>query len=130
MQQPQAKKLTDYGKPVSFPRGTSIYEADFMVNEPSVFLIIEGRVEVVKKYTPLQTEVFEYGKGDIFGMLEVYTGASRLTAASAVTDVEALAFDRASLERAMTANLNFAVQAIRVLSRMLRQVNARIKKLT
>lgn len=124
------KTIQDFGEPRNFSAGKVIYQADFFVAEPSVFLITDGRVEVVKRYTPLKKEIYEYGRGDLFGMLEVYTGTARLTDARAVTDVQTLAFSRANFEKAMTINLNFAVTAIRLMSRMLRQVNSRIKTLS
>lgn len=123
------ESVANYGKPVTFNSGDMIYQSDFLVGDPSVFLILDGEVEVIKKYTPLQKEIFRYKKGGLFGMLEVYTGTVRLTAARAATDVRAIGFSRVEFERAMVANLNFALSAIRELSRLLRQINSRLKEL-
>ena len=125
----QIQNIAELGTLVSFTVGQDIYQEDFLVNDPAAFFVLEGQVEVVKKYTPLQKEVFEIGKGDIFGTLEIYTGTPRLTTATAKTDVQAVAFGKDDLEKAMSNNLNFALTSIRQLSKTLRQINARIKKL-
>ena len=126
-QQPQ---LIELGNRIRFNQGEEIYRADFLVGDPPVFWIMEGKVEVIKKYTPLQTESFHYEKGDLFGMLEVYTGTQRLTSAHARTDVEVIGYTRDNFEKAMSSNLNFALLAIRLLSKMLREINVRIKNLS
>lgn len=125
----QKDSVASYGKPISFLAGEQIYQPDFTVGEPSTFLLLDGEVELLKKYTPLQKESFRYRKGELFGMLEVYTGTVRLTGARALTDVRAIGYTRIDLEKAMVANLNFALSAIRELSKMLRQINARLKEL-
>ncbi len=124
-----AFNITEFGRPATYQPGDFIYEADQLVGATAMYFILEGDVEVIKKYTPLQKEVFLHKKGDIFGMLEVYTGGPRVTDAVAMNVVQVVGFNRADFEKAMVANLGFAVLAIRVLSRMLRQMNDRIKKL-
>lgn len=122
--------ITEYGKSVTFFPGDVIYEPEFLVGDPSAFLIVEGKVDVIKRYTPLQKEVFHFEKGDVFGVLEVYTGTPRLTQAVAVSEVKAVGYSKSELEKAMVGNLNFAIQSIRSLSRMLRQINQKIKSLS
>lgn len=130
MAQNKSKKFSNYGKPVAFKRGEKIYETDFLLTEQCIYLILEGKVELVRKYTPIQKEIFVCEKGDIFGILEPYTGNARLTDAMATTDVQAITFSRSDFEKAMTNNLNVALSAIRLLSKMLRQINSRIKKIS
>lgn len=124
-----SSKHEEHGTIVSYGSGDTIYDADFLVQEPCAFLIRQGRVNVIKKYTPLQREEFVHEAGDLFGMLEVFTGGPRVTIAKAATDVELLAFSRAEFERALKSNLNLAIRTIRQMSRMLRQLNERIKTL-
>ncbi|MCE9599440.1 MAG: cyclic nucleotide-binding domain-containing protein [Spirochaetia bacterium] len=121
------ESIKGIGRVVSFEAGSKIYEADYLVGEPCSFLILEGEVEVTKSYTPLQKDVFLYGKGEVFGMLEVYVNTARLTDARALTAVQAIGFSRNEFERAMAANLGFALTCIRLLSKMLRQVNHKLK---
>lgn len=121
------ESIKGIGKVVSFEAGARIYEADYLVGDPCSFLILDGEVEVTKSYTPLQKDVFAYGKGEVFGMLEVYVNTARLTDARAVTAVQAIGFSRVEFERAMAANLGFALNCIRLLSKMLRQVNHKLK---
>lgn len=120
----------EIGKPRSYFPGDVIYEPEFLVGDPSAFLILEGKVDVIKRYTPLQKEIFHFEKGDVFGVLEIYTGTPRLTQAVAVSEVKAVGYSKAELEKAMVGNLNFAIQSIRSLSRMLRQVNHKLKTLS
>lgn len=106
-----------------------IFRSDYLVMEPCVYMILSGEVDLIHKYNPLQKEVFHYTQGDIVGVLEVYTGTVRLTEAVARTEVQAMCFTREQFEKNMIGNLKFALIAIRNLSKMLRQVNGRIKKL-
>ena len=125
----QPTKPEELGTTVSYASGDVIFQADFLVQDPCIFLIRQGQVSVAKKYTPLQKEDFLHERGDLFGMLEVFTGGARTTTARALTDVELAAFSRAEFERSLKSNLNLAIRAIRQLSKMLRQINGRIKKL-
>ena len=124
-----AFNITEFGRPASYQPGDNIYEADQLVGSTAIYFILDGEVDIIKKYTPLQKEIFPHKKGDIFGMLEVYTGGPRVTDAIATSMVQVVGFNRADFEKAMIANLGFAVLGIRVLSRMLRQMNDTIKKI-
>ncbi|MBX7057829.1 MAG: cyclic nucleotide-binding domain-containing protein [Leptospirales bacterium] len=121
--------LKEKGRPLSYVTGDYLYHADYTLGEPSVFLILEGEIEVVRRYNPIQKETFRFGKGELVGLLEVYTGSSRVTDAIARGDVRALGFSRAEVERNMAHDLKLGIMAIRSLSRMLRQANDRIKTL-
>jgi len=123
------ESIKGIGRLMNFEAGAKIYEADYLVGDPCSFLIIGCDVEVVKSYTPLQKDVFRYSKGDVFGMLEVYVNTARLTEAKAVTPVQVVGYSRVEFERAMAANLGFALTCIRILSRMLRQVNLKLKQM-
>jgi len=121
--------VAEFGKTVTFTRGQHLYLPEYLVTDPSVYLLLDGEVQLIHKYNPLQKEVFAYRKGDLVGLLELYTGGNRITSADAVTDVHAVAFTRENFEKAMISNLNFALGAIRILSKMLRQINQKIKAL-
>ncbi len=122
--------LKDKGRPLSFVSGDFLYHADYTIGDPAVFLILEGEVELVRRYNPIQKEIFRFGKGELVGLLEVYAGSSRMTDAIARGDVRALGFSRPEVERNMAHDLKLGIMAIRSLSRMLRQVNDRIKTLS
>ena len=121
--------LSELSQPVEFRSGDKIYEADYTIGDPCAYLILEGDVRVIRKYTPLKMETFDFGKGDLFGMLEVYLGTSRITDAVARTGVRALGFSKVQFERAMVSGISFALQSIRILSKMLRQITGHIKEL-
>jgi CRP-like cAMP-binding protein len=122
-------ELKGAGRPVLLKKGDLIYEEDQAAADPCVYYILEGNIELSKKYTPLQKEIFVYGPGDPVGILEVYTHTRRITNARAATDVKAVALGKDDLEKTIMGNLQFALHSIRILSKMLRQVNERIKKL-
>lgn len=122
-------QLTENGVRKTYRIDEVIYRADYLVTEPCVYMILSGEVDLVHKYNALQKETFAYTQGDIIGVLEVYTGSERLTEAVARTEVQAICFTREQFEKNMIGNLKFALIAIRNLSKMLRQVNGRIKKL-
>ncbi|MBR33345.1 MAG: hypothetical protein CMN77_18755 [Spirochaetaceae bacterium] len=121
--------LAELSQPVEFRSGDKIYEMDYTIGDPCAYLILEGDVRVMRKYTPLKMENFDLTKGDLFGMLEVYLGTARITDAVARTGVRALGFSKVQFERAMVSDIAFALQSIRVLSKMLRQINGHIKEL-
>ena len=64
--------LTELSQPVEFRSGEKIYEMDYTIGDPCAYLILEGDVRVMRKYTPLKMENFDLTKGDLFEMLEVY----------------------------------------------------------
>ena len=64
--------LAELSQPVEFRSGDKIYEMDYTIGDPCAYLILEGDVRVMRKYTPLKMENFDLTKGDLFGMLEVY----------------------------------------------------------
>ena len=67
-------------------------------------------------------------KGEVFGMLEVLNGGNRYTSAIAEDDVQAIAFTRVEYEKNLVANLSFALLNIRIMSKLLRELNLRIKQ--
>ncbi|MCB1172792.1 MAG: cyclic nucleotide-binding domain-containing protein [Leptospiraceae bacterium] len=121
-------KLTESGTLVKFRKGETIYKKDFLVNELCVFLIVEGQVELAKSYNALHKDRFLLQKGEVFGMLEVLNGGNRYTSAIAEDDVQAIAFTRVEYEKNLVANLSFALLNIRIMSKLLRELNLRIKQ--
>ncbi len=126
---PSLETIKGIGRPMTFEAGQKIYQDSYLVGDPCAYLIVEGEVELVKAYTPLQKDVFRFGKGDVFGMLEVYVNTARMTDARAATQVQVIGFSRVEFERAMAANLTFALTCIRILSKMLRQINLKLKQM-
>ena len=122
-------QLTENGVRRTYQIDDVIYRSDYLVTEPSIYMILSGEVQLTHKYNALQKEIFGYSQGDIIGVLEVYTGGERLTEAVARTEVHAVCFSREQFEKNMVGNLKFALIAIRNLSKMLRQINGRIKTL-
>ena len=121
--------LKDIGKPVFYKMGEFIYEEDEGIGDPCIFYLLEGKVELEKKYNPIQKEAFFYEPGDVVGMLEVYTHSRRITRLKTLTDVKAVGLSREEFEHAMVSNMSFTLTSIRLLSKMLRNVNERIKTL-
>lgn len=123
------QQIQGLGKPMHFAEGDKIYSDDYSVTEPCIYLVLSGNVTILKRYTPLQKDSFLLGPGEIFGMIEVYTGTHRLTDAIAQTRLEVLAFSKVEFEKAMVSSIQFALGTIRILSKILRQVNDKIRKL-
>jgi len=121
--------LQGIGKPVFYKGGELIYEEDDNLGDPSIYYLIEGKVEIVKNYNSVEKELFLYTAGEIFGMLEVYTPSRRVTHARALSDVKAVGLNKDEFEQAMLSSMNFTLTSIRLLSKMLRQINERIKKI-
>lgn len=122
-------KLTESGSIVQFRKGETIYKSDFLVSDQCVFLITQGEIELSRPYTLTKKEKFVLKKGELFGMLEVSTGTNRFTEAVALSDSQAIGFRKGEFEKNMIGDLEFALLCIRMMSKMLREINDRIKEL-
>lgn len=117
------------GQPKKFHKGDAIYSAEHLLEAYPIYFLLDGRVEVVRKYNPLKSDRFEVFPGQLFGLVEVYGGDSRETSAHALTDCQVVGLKKADFEEATAKYLNLALLSLKSLSGMLRMVNQRVKEL-
>lgn len=121
--------IIEKGSIVNFRKGETIFKPDFLISDPSIFLITEGEIELIRHHTALKRDSFGFKKGEIFGMLEVFTGSSRITEAVALTDIQAIGFSKSEFEKNVMGDTAFAIMTIRLMSRLLRELNLKIKQI-
>jgi len=123
------KLFEELGHPVSLKQGDYVYKQNQLLDDLRVWYILSGEVVVRRKYTAIKVDELNYKQGDLFGILEVYLGKSRITEAQAMTDVQLLGFNKVGVEKLMSAELSVSLSIIRSLSQILRKVNHHIKSL-
>jgi CRP-like cAMP-binding protein len=93
-----------------------------------MYIIQEGRVEIVKRIQeePRQLAVLE--KGDFFGEMAILEDLPRTASAKAVTAVKLLMINGATFDQMLRSNPEIAVRMMRKLSRRLRETDAMLRE--
>lgn len=112
-----------------YTRTDVIYEKGWMPDTNAIYLLIDGEVEIQKKYAPLKTDKFTILPGNFFGLLEIYANVERQTSAKAIKNCTIATFSKESFEETLKLHLNLSVIALKNLSGMLRILNEKIKEL-
>jgi CRP/FNR family transcriptional regulator/CRP/FNR family cyclic AMP-dependent transcriptional regulator len=92
------------------------------VDASSMWLILEGRVEVRASGEPIAT----LGSGDHFGELALLTGAPRAADVVAAEEVEALEFSRSHLQGLIHSDPEVAMAILAELSTRLRRLTEKV----
>lgn len=129
MESTGVKLFEELGHPLSFKKGDYVYKQGQLLDDLRVYYILDGEVRLRRKYTALKSDELHYKTGEMFGILEVYLGKTRITEAQCMTDVRLLAFNRVGVERLMSSEMSVSLSIIRSLSSILRKVNRHIKEL-
>jgi diguanylate cyclase (GGDEF)-like protein len=113
---------------VSFPPGSDIVES----GEPgrSLFLILEGTVQVLY---PAQSADFELARlvaGDFFGEMAILNSMPRSATVRSVGEVRALALDREDFRRIIEATPSVATTILETLSTRIRDADEQISGLS
>jgi CRP-like cAMP-binding protein len=122
-------KFLEKGVLKKFLAGDTIFEESHNLEKTPIYFILDGEVELYKRYAPLKIEKFLVSQGNLFGLLEVYSQENRQLTAKVLKQSQIIAFSVNDFEEAMKNHLNLAILAIKNLSQMLRVVNKRIKEL-
>ncbi|HNN48667.1 MAG TPA: cyclic nucleotide-binding domain-containing protein [Marmoricola sp.] len=103
------KKVVAQGKPVHIPSGWSLMWEGAAADK--AYLIVEGQVSVRQG----GEEIAVLGPGDLIGEMSIVNKKLRTASVVTTTDVEALHYDRAGMERLMAAVPSFG-DAVRATS--------------
>ena len=120
--------LTKQLHPVDFSRGHTI----FAEGEPGdrLYIVMSGKVKIGRRSPDGREHLTAImGPSDMFGELAVFDPGPRTASATAITQVRAVAMDRAALHAWIADRPEIAQQLLRVLARRLRRTNDSIADL-
>jgi CRP-like cAMP-binding protein len=103
----------------------------FHEGEPGdrMYIIQDGSVRISKEFDGKEHVLAELVKGDFFGEMAIVSQMKRTATATALTDVQLLAFDRAGFQSMIEKNAKIAMNVIDKLCRRLEQANSQIQHL-
>jgi CRP-like cAMP-binding protein len=114
-----------YGQTI--PAGREIFkEGD---EGDRMYIIQSGTVRISKAIDGKQHVLADLGKGDFFGEMAIVSQIQRTATASAVDEVQLLAFDRQGFQAMIEKNAKIAMNVIDKLCRRLEQANSQIQQL-
>lgn len=94
-----------------------------------MFVIISGRVKVMKDMYGIMVTVADLGPGDRFGYMAFFEDGRRTATAIAETKVEVEVFDPEALAGRIAAEPEFAFALLRAMSHRLKKVDDRVAEL-
>ncbi|HZP57138.1 MAG TPA: cyclic nucleotide-binding domain-containing protein [Dehalococcoidia bacterium] len=125
------KDLTRLGRAVvqrKYKKGeTIVKEGEQAV---AFFIIVSGRVEVVQKAGSRSQKLNELGPGDCFGEMALLDGGLRVATIRALEDTECLVLSRWDFVAELRTNPHIAVGMLPIISKRLRDVEAKLAKAT
>ena len=110
----------------SFPADAVIFAEGDLGTE--MFIIQEGRVEIVKQFKSEQRRLAVLSQGDFFGEMAILEDLPRTATAIARTDVALLAIDGSTFDTMLRKNPEIAVRMMRKLSRRLRETDQMLRQ--
>ena len=88
-----------------------------------MYIVHEGRVEIVQEDPIGESKLAVLERGDFFGEMSVLEDLPRTASARALTDVKLIMIDGATFDSMLRANPEIAVRIMRKLSRRLRRAD-------
>ena len=115
-------------KKPNLPNYTVEFDAgEFIFNEGDLgmemYIIHEGRIEILKQIQTDQRQLAVLEKGDFFGEMSILEDLPRTAAARALTPVKLLLINGATFDQMLRTNPEIAVRMMRKLSRRLRETD-------
>lgn len=109
-----------------YPRDVAIVEqggrAEDAEDGDSLYVIVEGRVRVVREREGREQKLAELGPGEFFGEMALLDGKPRSATVIAEEDTQCMILPRWELQRAMRRDPEVAIHMLAVLSERLRSV--------
>lgn len=105
---------------------------EFIFNEGDLgmemYIIHEGKIEILKKIQGEQRQLAVLEKGDFFGEMSILEDLPRTAAARAIGDVKLLLINGATFDQMLRTNPEIAVRMMRKLSRRLRETDRMLRE--
>src|SRR5688572_8023772 len=111
---------------VDFAAGDFVFREGDLGTE--MYIVHEGRVEILKKVQDGDHLLATLEKGDFFGEMSVLEDLPRTASARARTDVELVRINGATFDAMLKSNTEIAVRMMRKLSRRLREVTGMLEE--
>ena len=94
-----------------------------------MYVIQQGRVEVLVEQDGRETRIATLGPGDILGEMAIFEQEPRSATVRALGEVRAITVDRKNLLSRISEDPTLAFRLIRTLSRRVRELNREVAKL-
>jgi len=120
------KKASQPNFVVEFDEGEHVFREGDLGTE--MFIIQEGRVEILKEMQGEQRQLAVLEKGDFFGEMAVLEDLPRTAGARAVTAVKLLMINGSTFDQMLRSNPEIAVRMMRKLSRRLRETDRMLRE--
>ncbi len=121
-------------KKPNLPNYTVEFKPDeFIFNEGDLgmemYIIHEGKVEILKKIQGEHRQLALLEKGDFFGEMSILEDLPRTAAARAIGEVKLLLINGATFDQMLRSNPEIAVRMMRKLSRRLRETDRMLREI-
>lgn len=115
-------KLANLAVEREFPQGAVVCQEDAV--EHSFYVILEGRVEIVKRLGTDEVQLFVRGPGEFFGEMALIENAPRSATVRTLQPCHLLEVDEAVFDRLLKDNPTVALDMMRGLSATIRETDA------
>jgi CRP/FNR family transcriptional regulator len=95
----------------------------------SMFVVQEGRCEVVRQVGARQERIGELAVGDVFGEMAIFEGETRSATVRAVGPARILTVDRRAFLRRVQEDPSLALDVLRALSQRVRRLGREVAEL-
>jgi hypothetical protein len=121
-------------KAVSGPFLADLKEGDFIFREgdlgTEMYIIHEGKIEILNKMGGKETVIAVLEKGDFFGEMSILEDMPRAASARALTPTKLLAINGSTFDQMLRDNPEVGVRMMRKLSRRLRETDELLRGTT
>jgi len=123
-------KTTDKKGPQSYTAEAKAGEFVFREGElgTEMFILQEGKVEILKELYGEQKQLTVLEKGDFFGEMAILEDLPRTASARALSDVKLLQINGSTFDQMLRNNPEIAVRMMRKLSRRLRETDLLLQR--
>lgn len=125
----ELQEVTQAGKRSQFsPNAYLYYESD---PAEKVFVLLKGQVRLSQVTPEGQQVILRYASpGEAFGVIAVISGINYPVSAQAVETVEALSWDRATMNQLMERYPRISLNAVHILANRVREFQDRVRELS
>jgi CRP-like cAMP-binding protein len=121
-----SRKASQPNFTVEFEGGEEIFAEGDLGTE--MYIIQEGRVEILKRIQDEARQLAVLEKGDFFGEMAILEDLPRTASARSVTPVKLLMINGSTFDQMLRSNPEIAVRMMRKLSRRLRETDALLRQ--
>ncbi|MCB9378800.1 MAG: cyclic nucleotide-binding domain-containing protein [Holophagales bacterium] len=121
-----SKKSTLPTYSVEFPEGEFVFREGELGTE--MFILHDGRIEILKEMNGEQKQLAVLEKGDFFGEMAILEDLPRTASARSLTPVKLLQINGSTFDQMLRSNPEIAVRMMRKLSRRLRETDRLLRE--